>query len=191
MKHPEIVLLPILMFTDYFLTVLGATWRQGKYGRHFKTEHYEMNPVWQKHIREKRWFAPRHIALTMLVSGILAGFLEFGNAPESLAQAVLGFAFVVFGTVIGRHLSNLLTFRRLARTPREITGQVTMSHALALSISMYQYLVVVVPLALISIFSPTPFVLGGLAGAVLVFLMHLGWLRRHQKHGPPRRAGVP
>ena len=181
MKHPEIILLPVLMFTDYFLTVLGAIWREGKHSQHFKTGHYELNPVWQKQIGEKKWFAPRHIALTVLVSAVLAGLIEYGDIPESLTQAVLGCAFVVFATVIGRHLSNLLTFRRLTRGAGEITGEVTMSHSLTLSISMYQYLVVVLPLGIVAIFSPTPFVVGGLAGAVAVILVHAVWLRRHRK----------
>ena len=36
MKHPEIALLPILMFSDYFLTVLGTIQKDKKYSNHFK-----------------------------------------------------------------------------------------------------------------------------------------------------------
>lgn len=190
MKHPEIILAPILMFADYFLTVLGAVWREGTHSRYFKTRHYELNPAWQREIAGKRWFNPRHIVLTLLLCGILAGLIEFGDLPEALVQAVLGFVFIVFGTIIGRHLSNLLTFRRLGRGAGEISGYVTMSHALTLSISMYQYLVAVIPLGIIAAFNPTPFVLGGLGGAVLVMLVHLAWLRRHKKQSVGKDAGA-
>jgi hypothetical protein len=178
MKHPEIVLLPILMFADYFLTVLGAVLRERKYAEHFKVEHYELNPLWQKTIARKQWLNPRHILVTLLMTGVVAGLLELGTLPKTFAEGMLGCLFITYGTVIGRHCNNLLLFWRLARKPTEISGQITMAHALSLSISLYQYLVVALPMLLLAIFSPTPFVLGGLVGIVLLILAHLRWLLR-------------
>ena len=48
MHHPELLLLPILMFADYFLTVLGAIHAEKKHSQHIRSEHYELNPAWQK-----------------------------------------------------------------------------------------------------------------------------------------------
>src|SRR2546426_6653463 len=145
MKHPQIILLPILMLADYFLTVLGAVKKEKGYSNHFKAQHYELNPIWQESISRKRWLNPRHILLTLVVSGGLAGILEVGDFPASLADGLFGCLFVFFGTVIGRHLCNILIFRRFAQRPEEISGQVAMAHSLALAISTYQYLVVAVP----------------------------------------------
>jgi hypothetical protein len=184
MKYPEILLLPILMFSDYLLTVLGATQKERKYSEHFKTQHYELNPIWQKAISQKKWLNPRHSLLTILLSGILACLLELGVLPEPFVQGLLGCLFVFFGMAIGRHLSNILIFRRFAQCPEGISGQITMTHSLSLSISMYQYLVAAVPLAILAFFNPTPFVFGGLAGAGMIFMVHSIWIHRHQKKAP-------
>jgi hypothetical protein len=144
-------------------------------------QHYELNPVWQKTIARKKWFNPRHLLLTLLTSGVLAFLVESGNMSDAFAEGLFGCLFVLFGMIIGRHLSNLLIFRYLDRYPQDIAGEITMAHALLLSISTYQYLVVAIPMVLLAIFSPTPFVLGGLAGAVLLFVIHFKWIRQHKK----------
>ena len=68
MKHPEVILVPAFMLADYFLTLAGAVLRDRKYSDHFKTEHYEMNPLWQKDVARKKWLNPRHIVLVVVVS---------------------------------------------------------------------------------------------------------------------------
>jgi hypothetical protein len=180
MKNPEILLLPIMMFSDYFLTVFGAIQKEIKYDDHFKAQHYELNPIWQKQISQKKWFNPRHILLTVLVSGVLAGLIEFGNIPAFVVQGLLGCVFVLFGMIIGRHLSNIMVFRYLVKKPDDISGQITMAHSLILSISTYQYLVGVIPIAIIAVFTPTPFALGGLGGAILILAVHVRWIQKYK-----------
>ncbi len=36
MKQPEILLLPVLMLADYFLTLAGAALRERRYAEYFK-----------------------------------------------------------------------------------------------------------------------------------------------------------
>ncbi|HCE45746.1 MAG TPA: hypothetical protein DET40_19560 [Lentisphaeria bacterium] len=55
MKHQEVLLLPMPMFSDYFLTLLGAVMKDKKYCEHLKTQHYELNPVWQVNIAQKKY----------------------------------------------------------------------------------------------------------------------------------------
>ena len=181
MKHPEVILVPAFMLADYFLTLAGAVLRDRKYSDHFKTEHYEMNPLWQKDVARKKWLNPRHIVLVVVVSCVLTLLAEFGEMPEPFLQALLGGVLMVFAIVIGRHLCNLMIFRYMIRKPDEISGQVTMAHALLLSLSLYQYLMIVVPLALIAVFSPSPFVIGACVGAVLVPAVHLKWIAKQRK----------
>ena len=175
MKYPEILLLPPMMFADYFLTVLGAVESEKTYARHFAREHYELNPLWQKSIRQKRWFNPRHIILVIAANSALIWLLEFGESPDGIVQALLGALLVVFGTVIGRHVSNLLLFRYLAKHPDQISGRVTMSHPLVVSTAMYQTIVVLVPTVLIAIFSRSAFALGGVIGIALLLCIQLVW----------------
>ena len=181
MKHPEILLLPILMFSDYFLTVLGAIQKVKKYGDHFKTLHYELNPTWQKQISKKQWFNLHHILLTIIFTSILTLLIEFFNMPNFLVQEILGFLFVLFGMIIGRHLSNILAFQYLVMKPNEISGQITMAHTFQLYISTFQYLVCVVPMLIIAFFVPTPFIIGGLFGALSVIVIHVSWIYKHKR----------
>jgi hypothetical protein len=88
---------------------------------------------------------------------------------------------VFFGMIVGRHLSNILIFRRFARRPEEVSGQVVMAHSLVLSISTFHYLVVAVPVAMIAVFCPTPFTIGGAVAAVSVFYVHYVWILRHKR----------
>jgi hypothetical protein len=169
------------MLADYFLTLVGAKQRDKKYSEHFTTEHYELNPMWQKQIAQRKWFSPKHLLLTIIVTLLLVLVMEPGGAPEPLAQGILGGLLVFFGAVIGRHLYNLLIFRDINRKPNEISGQVTMAHGLVLRMSLYQSVVVLVPLALIAALSPTPFVLGGLLGVVVLLVHHLRWIGKYRK----------
>src|SRR5262249_53832041 len=135
MKYPQILLLPVMMFADYFLTVWGAILKERKHSEHFKHEHYELNPIFQKEIAKKKWFNPRHTLVTILVSLGLALLLQFGDIPDAVAEGLLGYFFTLFGAIIGRHLSNILIFKQMARSPNEVSGQIKMSHGMALSIS--------------------------------------------------------
>lgn len=175
----------MLLCADYFLTVLGAKVRERVYALHFKTEHYELNPTWQKTIARKQWFNPRHILVTLLSTGLLAGLLEWGACPPAFAEGVPGCVFIMFGTIIGRHVNNLLLFRRVARQPPELAGQITLTYALTLSMSLYQTIGIAIPLLLLALFSPTPFVLGGLCGVLALIVTHLRWLWRLRRKPPP------
>jgi hypothetical protein len=181
MKHPEFFIIPVLMFADYFLTLAGAVLKDKKYADHFKAEHYEMNPVWQKEVEQKKWFNPRHIMLTILISSLLILLVEYGEVDESFTQGMLGCLASIYGMVIGRHLSNLLIFSYINRKPDEIHGEVTMAHTLLLMLSLYQYIVVLVPVLLIAIFSPSPFVTGVLVGVILLQVLHFKWIWMYQK----------
>jgi hypothetical protein len=184
MKYPEVLLLPILMFADYFLTVWGAIQRDKKYFLHFKTQHYELNPIWQNHIAKKKWFNPRHFVLTVLLSAILICVVESGNIPDDFVQIVTGCVLVLYGMILGRHLSNLLVFGHLIRKPNEVSGEITMSHQFVLCLSLYQSLTVMIPVALIAWFSHSRFALGGAVGIVLFFVFHLVWMQKAKKQEP-------
>lgn len=185
MKHPELFLVPALMLADYYLTLAGAALKDRKYGEHFKTRHYELNPVWQKQVAQLKWFNPRHLLVTALVAALLALVAESGTLPGWLVTGLLGCLLVLFGAVIGRHLSNILTFSYMIRKPDGISGQVTMSHGLLLALSLHQTLIVFLPVALIALFAPGPFTVGALFGGLLHVMIHLVWISKHRKTKSP------
>ncbi len=182
MEHPELLLVPVLIFLDYFLTVLGASLSRRKYAEHFRTEHYELNPMWQKAIAGRKWFNPRHIAITVLFTLLLVCVCELvADMPDVPVRGLLGFVIVIFGALTGRHLSNLLIFRYLIRRPHGVSGHVVLTHRFVLSLSSYQALVVVVPVCLIAVLSPSPFAVGGAVGTLFLLGVHFVWRRRWER----------
>lgn len=181
MNHPDLLLLPAMMFADYLLTVAGAVQQEGKHSDHFKIEHYELNPVWQKDIAQKRWFNLRHIGLTLGLTGCFYAVLESGLVSFNLCRGYLGCALVTLGMIIGEHLRNLLVFRFLNRHPQEVTGQVILSHRFVLYSSLFQTLMALVPVGLIAVLSPSPFVIGALIGLLLFLLINGIWIARAQR----------
>ena len=183
MNHPELMLVPMLMLSDHLLTVAGARAREKGYSQHIRTEHYELNPIWQAEIARKRWFNPRHLFLVVLVGSLLfaVGEYEVTGDDPTLAFAT-GMLLSAFGTINGRHLANLATFRRVQHhSTSDIDGSITFSHEYVLSVSLYQQLALLLPMALLCLFSPTPPLLGGVAGIVLLMLLHAAWIARWRR----------
>src|SRR5450631_4249712 len=138
MRHPEALWVPILMLVDYFLTLAGAVLREKKYSEHFKIQDYELNPIWKNAISGRKWFNPRHLVLTFGVSVFVIWVTNQPDAPEDAAAGLLGCFIGAGSLVVGRHISNLLTFHFAVRNPDAISGQVVMSHQLLLAISTFQ-----------------------------------------------------
>jgi hypothetical protein len=181
MKYPEMFFMPILMFFDYFLTVLAAVQKEKKYSRHFKTRHYELNPKWQKSISKRQWINPRHILLTLIVTTLLVVAVEYIDFSADMVAVVEGCLFVVFGLVIGRHISNLLIFWHVGRKPEDLSGEVEIGHAMSLYFSLFQYIGFLFPMTLILAFTKSPFSFGGLLGVMILAIVHLKWIKRNNK----------
>lgn len=178
MKHPELLFLPLLMVSDYFLTLLGAKHKRKMYDRYFVTEHYELNPMWQTSVREQKWFNPKYFLLLFLLVGSLLVLIELAPFPPFLVSTTFGVLIVVFGAANGRHISNLLVFRYLNAYPDEIRGQITMSHSLVVAISLFQYMVLAIPLLLIALLWPSFFTVGTFIGGLALLIVHAVWLHR-------------
>lgn len=190
MKHPEFLLLPVAMIADYLLTIAGARLREGGYAEHFRTEHFELNPVWQATVAKKRWFNARHLVLTFAISTLLIACIEGLPADMALVKFLGGALIGIYGSVIGRHLSNLATFLYVRRHSDAIAGTVTLRHELVLWLSIFQHGPLLLVFAIVAIASPQPIVLGAFAGVVLIALVHLIWIARFRR-ALQRRAAPP
>jgi len=190
MNHPEIFIVPGLLLADYFLTVLGATLKERKYDKFFKSSHYELNPRWQANIANKKWFNMRHLGLTALVASFLVYVSEFANLPNEIVHGFISCLVIFFGAIVGRHLSNICVFRRLIGKSDDIHGEITMSHALALAISLYQTVIVLVPVLILTVLYPSPVLVGAFIGSLLLVAVHLRWLRQHKKKQEASNNGM-
>jgi hypothetical protein len=186
MRHPEVLLAPLLMVADYYLTLLGAYLAEQSYRRRFNTAHYELNPFWQSAMVRRQWINLRHLAGVVLVGSLLVLLTDVSELDDVFLNTLIGFVLTCYGLVLGRHLSNILTFVHLARSPDDVTGEIQLSHNFVLSLSIYQLLVAGVPIGFIAIFSPSDFVFGAFAAVVALALVNTLWLARAAKTGSKR-----
>lgn len=166
------------MLADYAGTVLGAGWAERGYTDHFKTEHYELNPRWQDAIRNRTWFNPRHVVMTVVFSSALILLIEIADYAEWLAEGIVGTVLTVFAVLAGRHLSNVLIFSYVTRHPEQISGRVTMEHTFTVATSAFQYVVALIPVAIIAVATRNPYAIGGTIGILLLLARHIPWVRK-------------
>jgi hypothetical protein len=178
MNHPEVFIIPVLMLLDYFLTVWGSILRGKKHAQHFRFEHYELNPIWQKSIAQKKWLNPGLLGIVTAVTAICFVWSVAWKGEDDFAQGALGFVTVLYGSIVGRHLENICAFRFLFLHPECVSGEVTMSHLLALHMAQFHCIALCLLLVLIAIFSPSPFLIGGVLSQVYLFFLHWKWIKK-------------
>ena len=181
MKHLGYLLIPLFMFADYLLTIAGSTLKEKVHCNHFKTKHYELNPIWHDNVKQKKWFSPKHTAITLIFSLFLIFCAESNYLSDKFAEGLLGCLLVSFGMINGRHLSNILSFLYINQHSDSVSGQVFMSHELVSRLSTYQYIGVYLPIMIIAIFSPSPFIYGALCSIVLNTKAHILWAKKYKK----------
>ena len=89
MLHPEVLFVPVLMLLDYYLTLYGAHLAEQSYRRHFKTEHYELNPIWQSAVSRRHWINLRHLACVVVVASTLVFLAEVLEVESAVLNPLL------------------------------------------------------------------------------------------------------
>jgi hypothetical protein len=185
MDYLKILAVPLLMFADYYLTIVAAMLHDRKYGRHIKSGHYELNPIWQTTVSRRRWFSLPHVVLVSMITGAMMYWqyklASTGPLEAGLLDFLLGYLVVLSLTVASRHLSSILSFLYVEQNPESLTGEANMSQELSLKMSQYQVMTVLLPLIPIGIVHPSPFVFGALTSQVFLLLMHFTWVTEHRR----------
>ena len=169
------------MLLDYYLTIFGSMLREKKFSQYIKVEQYELNPIWQRDVARKKFLNLRHLFSVLFVFILLLILTEFLGVNDTIFEVLFGVAVVVYGMIIGRHISNILSFYHVFLKPDHLSGEIIFSHQYVLLTSLYQYLVAVVPLMILAAFLQSPFLIGGTAGAVGFLLIHVLWLIRYKR----------
>jgi hypothetical protein len=182
MQHPEILLIPLLLLADYFLTIAGALLYKRGYGKHVRYENYELNPMWQRSVNAVRWFNPRHLLITAVVTLLLIFWSKaVAPADEAAYDFVIGLVATAYLIIVGRHFGNILIFLHAIKHPDDLSGEARLRHRAGLKASQSQLWQVFLPLSFIALYERTAFLTGCLCAPVLLTINHLVWARKYQR----------
>lgn len=194
MEHYKFFLIPLLMLSDYFLTVIGAKLAEKSYRKHFKFPDYELNPVFRKAIAQKRWFNPFHLTLVSVVTFFCFcwSYSSFVPLPgfDQVSDGLFGYLVTLFASLNAIHLSNILLFKHLQKHPQDLSGQVTMSQNYLMVASRCRALTLLVPLTLALCFAPSAFLFGAVASQIALVMIKFVWARK-KKIKPESAKTVP
>src|SRR5205085_8911543 len=106
MKLLAVIVLPLIMFCDYYLTLAGKKLRDKVYSAHITSEEYELNPVWQKDINKLKLFNYKHLLAVILITG----YFYFASLllSDNVFFLVYGAIFCLYLYIVMRHLQNIL-----------------------------------------------------------------------------------
>ncbi len=178
MNHPEVLIIPVMMLADYLLTAWGAILSQKRYRQHFKVEHYELNPIWQKSIAQKKWFNPKHLVIVCIFTTFCCLWSNRWAGTDTGSEVLFGFLVTLNASVIGTHLTNILTFQYVNRHPDCMSGEITMNHPMMLNMTQFRLFSLLLILTIIAIFSPTPFIIGGACSQFVFLFVQLIWIAK-------------
>lgn len=180
MNYPLLIVVPVLMILDYYLTIQGAHLYKRLNGLDDPKE-YELNPVFQKSVSLLHRVDLNHVLSVAIVTGILILLSEKNLVTHTTLEFLVGSLAIPLAAVNGRHLANILTFLYSAKHPSEITGQSHVTAAFSIKMSQYHMLFLLLPLLIIGLAQPTSFVFGGIAATIMLILYHQIWLAQSKK----------
>lgn len=175
MESWKYLLVPLLMLSDYILTVAGARLADKTYRTHFKFPDYELNPLFRKDIAQKRWFNQRHLAFVALTTLVCVFWPFIFSGIELLSEGLFGYLITSFASLNGHHISNILVFRRLQKHPEDISGEIRMTQNYLLTASRYRTFGLLLPLAFAASLAPSAFLFGAVASQVALILIKYLW----------------
>ena len=173
MNYPELLLVPVFMLLDSYLTLVAKVLSKKTFTQHIKAETFELNPIWQSDVAKERWLNPKHLALTSGMTILLILLFESGDTYRDFVRFVLGMLLGSFGMVIGNHLSAIGTYVALNRNPQLIDGQITVTPVYLLYTSMATIFVCLIPLTTAAVVAPSAFLSGAVLGVALNSPLHL------------------
>lgn len=167
--------IPLLMFFDYLLTVVGSILDSKVYGKHVLKYSYELNPVWINDIKKKKFFNIKHILMMLVIyilNIVIIRYSLFDRNTIIFFQTAL---FSVFLFVVFKHLSNIVIFTYLIFNKKSIKGKVYFKHDLLLVISTLSVLPALSVLIALYMLYSSPILGGAIFGLFSLFFVNLLW----------------
>jgi len=176
--YPEVLLLPILMLSDYYLTIFSYVLFNKKYSEYVRFEQYELNPRFQKAINKKEIINVKHLCATLIITGFAIYIAEISPVPHEFVSVILGCLLTIFSVVVGRHIANILLFVYVIKNPNTIKGKIEYTYEATIFISMFYSLIPLIALIIICIYERSLFALGSILGIGSLILAHFRFLKK-------------
>lgn len=178
--QPQVLVLPVLMQLDQFMTIVTARMYARRRGAE-PDEDYELNPLFQKEVKQRRLsLGLKHVFLVIVYTAVLCVGWKFDvRIGEFLTGASIGY----FGVAVAGHLSNIRILKYLEAWPTETSGETRYAPTATLAISQARLIEPLVPLTLIAAFTQNFYVIGGAFGVWKLILVHHHWYQRSVAHG--------
>ncbi len=170
-----VILTPLLMLADYFLTLLGKKYRERV--PHFQSETYELNPDFRKAVDNNEKVNYRHLAYTAIFT--FAAYMIYKSGDKTFLDFFTGYIVTTFGVVNARHIGNISLFRFSIKNPEEIKGVIHTSHLYNLKNSLFQTIGLTTVFLMFVILKPIPFVIGAFASQVIFVIQQLFWIDKY------------
>lgn len=170
-----VILTPLLMLTDYFLTLVGKKYRDRL--PYVRSETYELNPDFRKAIDNNEKFSFTHLAYTGVYTFL--SFMLYEQGDKIFLEGFTGYIAATFGLINARHIGNILTFRFSIKNPEEVKGVVYTSHLYNLKNSLFQTIALAMAFLLFVILHPVPFLIGAFVSQVVLAIHQLLWINKH------------
>jgi len=136
----------------------------------------EMNPLFERDVRQLRWFSPRYL-FSMLLVAFLLNFT--GNwMPDRSFEPLAGAALLMILVVDLRHIENLFMVRFLKSDPGGFKGRIEQSYSLSQRrVAVWSFNLGILYLIVFFLVRRT-FFIGGAVICVLLSVRHLMLSRR-------------
>ena len=182
--YTTILLVVVLMFLDYFLTIKSVKLAKQGYSKYIKVESYELNPIFKENV-DKMKYSSRHFLLVIFAAAMLYSFYYLGKNNLILSMnsyfMFQGMLFSLFVFINASHIRNLIVFKTVKKDNSLLSGRLRQKHLLSIKMSSADALKVFIILMAFFLFSPSYFNFGFALGPLLLIWKHRTWTKKYLK----------
>lgn len=185
MLHPELALIPILMVSDYVLTLAGARLYGGTPDARAA---YELNPRYRDSVARLRPMPVRLMLRCVLMTALLALMgATLHTATGGMAYAALvGVLIGAYALINGAHIANILVLRQRNKNAGPVTER-----RRQLDAAYRHFGSSFLPLAVLAAWMPSLFSVGAALGGLFLAATHLRWALASPAAAPAPRPAAP
>lgn len=179
------IVMVLLMWGDWALTILQERERVEYSGRHYKSypvNTIEGNPMLRAAVERRRFIDRRYLLLAVTFSAIVAYAIVW--IPALLQTAFVGYAWGLYLVAITAHLGNLIGYRG---SRRGLHGTIALHLRTGYVVQAGRYLSLTILLAIVALLTASDFAAGVAVAALTSTARQYLWMRRV----PPIEAGDP